>query len=175
MIITVSGYNGAGKSSTAKALADALGWEYYGMGLLMRADALERGMSIEEYDRFVADNPDIDRLLDARVKKLGEKKNLIVDARAAWHFIPHSKKVFFVADERVRAQRAASKARGSESYSSVEEAAAHLASRVATLRARLEALYGVDVYDPKHFDLVIDTTNLSIEDTVRKIRQELQL
>ena len=175
MIITVSGYNGAGKSTTAKALADELGWEYYGMGLLMRADAQERGMTIEEHDRFVADNPEIDQLLDARVKKLGAKKNIVVDARAAWHFIPHSKKVFFVADERVRAKRAASKARGSEQYASTQEAAAHLASRVSALRARLEVLYGVDVYDPKHFDVVIDTTNLSIEETVRMIRKELQL
>ena len=175
MIITVSGFNGAGKSSTAKALAKELGWEYYGMGLLMRADAQERGMSMEEHDRFVANNPEMDELLDERVKQLGELDNIIVDGRAAWHFIPHSKKVFFDADERVRAKRAASKARGSEEYSSVEEAVKHLASRVEVLRARLEKLYGVDVYDPKNFDLVIDTTNLSIQETVDLLREELQL
>lgn len=175
MIITVSGFNGAGKSSTAKTLAKELGWEYYGMGLLMRADAQERDMSMEEHDRFVANNPKMDRLLDERVKKLGELDNIIVDGRAAWHFIPHSKKVFFDADERVRAKRAASKARGSEEYASVEEAVEHLSSRVEVLRARLENLYGIDVYDPKNFDLVVDTTNLSIQETVDLLRKELQL
>ena len=175
MIVTVSGYNGAGKSAAAKLLAKQLGWEYYGMGLLMRADAKKRGMSIEEHDRFAADNPSIDRALDKQVQALGREEDIVVDARAAWHFIPHSKKVFLVADEYERARRAYSKARDSEEYASVEEAAAYLRSRVEVLRSRLQELYGVDVYNPEHFDVVIDTTQLSVQEVVAAIREELQL
>lgn len=176
MIITFSGLNGAGKTHISKLLAEQLGWEWYGMGTIMRADAAERGMSIEEHDRFVADNPDIDERLDERVVRLGERGDeFVLDARAGWHFIPHSKKVFLTADEQVRARRAFEGGRESEKYASVEQAASRIRSRIEVVRERLRSLYGIDVYDPQNFDLVIDTSALSPQEVVDRVRAAFQL
>jgi len=54
MIITLDGPAGAGKSSTARALAARLGWCYMDTGAMYRAvalSALERGVPLEDSDR----------------------------------------------------------------------------------------------------------------------------
>ena len=48
-IITIGGNVGAGKTTLASKLAEALGYEDLSMGGLFREIAAERGMTIEEF------------------------------------------------------------------------------------------------------------------------------
>lgn len=174
-IITFSGHNGAGKTATSKQLAEELGFDWWGMAQITRAHAKELGMTILEHDRMAANNPDIDRELDRKLAELATKTNIIVDSRAGWHFLPESKKVFLTASEDVRARRALEGARDGEKYTSLEDARKKIQERIEVFRNRLHKLYGIDVYDPENFDLVIDTSNISIDEAVSRIRETFDL
>lgn len=174
MIITFSGLNGAGKTAASKALADKLNYEWWGMAQITRAHAKKLGMTIEEHDKYAAQNPEIDLEIDQELAALSSKDNLVVDSRAGWHFLPESFKVFLTANEDIRAQRCFENARESEKYSSVEDARRGLRSRIEVFRNRLKKLYGIDVYDPSNFDLVIDTSNKTVQEVVSEIYDAVQ-
>lgn len=69
----------------------------------MRNLAKERNMSITELNQYSeTDGGEIDRILDERQQTLGENEdNFIIDGRLAFHFIPHSCKVFLDVDPKV--------------------------------------------------------------------------
>ncbi|MFT4250328.1 MAG: cytidylate kinase family protein [Candidatus Woesearchaeota archaeon] len=174
-IITFSGHNGSGKTAVSKEVAKQLGFSWWGMAEITRAHAEELGISILEHDRMVANNPDIDRELDKKLAELSSKEDIVVDSRAGWHFLPESIKVFLTASEAVRAQRAFSGQRSNEKYATVEDARRGLAERIEVFRSRLQKLYGINVYDEKNFDIVIDTSDMSVEEVVMKVLEEVQL
>ena len=174
-IITFSGHNGSGKTAVSKAVADRLGFSWWGMADITRLYAQELGMSILEFDRYVAQNPSVDVAIDERMAGLSSQENIVVDGRAGWYFLPESIKVFLTASEGVRAERAFSGQRDSEKYSSVEDARRGIAERIAVFRSRLQDLYGVDVYDEKNFDIVIDTSDMSVQEVVDAVLEKVQL
>src|SRR6266478_4855285 len=93
-IITIAGLPCTGKSSTAKRIAEVLGYEYFSSGGLFRKMAAELGLSIEEMNFAAEKQKDIDREVDGLLVKIGkEKDNLVIDSRMAFHFIPDSFKV----------------------------------------------------------------------------------
>ncbi|HTW96183.1 MAG TPA: AAA family ATPase, partial [Candidatus Methylomirabilis sp.] len=95
MIVSISGAEGAGKSTIAKMLAAKLGWPRYYMGGISREKAREHGMTLEEYNKWGETDPRRDREIDDYQKKLGETQdNFIIEGRTSWHFIPQSFKIF---------------------------------------------------------------------------------
>ena len=66
-------------------------------GDMFRSIASERGYSnILEFQKS-KEIYDVDREIDSRTQAIGkarEKDDLLIDSRMAWHFIPHSFKVF---------------------------------------------------------------------------------
>lgn len=174
-IITFSGHNASGKTAVSKALAKKLGFSWWGMADITRSHAKKLGMSISEHDEYVAKNPEVDLAIDQELKHLSSRSNIVVDARAGWYFLPESIKVFVTADEDVRAKRAFQNPRAQEEYSSLQEAKQGLAKRIEVFGSRLKKLYGIDVYDPANFDIVIDTTNLTVQENVSEIIQKAQL
>ena len=175
MIITFSGHNGAGKTAVSKCVAERLGFAWWGMADLTRAHAQELGISILEHDRLAASNPSIDRALDRKLAELSVKSEIVVDSRAGWYFLPGSVKVFLTADEEVRARRAFEGQRDTEKYASLSQAREGIRERIKVFRDRLQVLYGIDVYDSKNFDVVIDTTHLTIQEVVDEVLGQLQL
>ena len=95
MIISLSGAEGAGKSTIAKMLAAKLGWPRYYMGRIWREKAQEKGLTLVEYQKMGETDPSIDREIDEYQKKLGETlDNFVIEGRTSWYFIPHSFKIF---------------------------------------------------------------------------------
>ncbi len=175
MIITFSGLNGAGKTVTSKLLADRLGWQWHGAGMFMRQLAKKKGMTISEFDAFVKQNPDIDKELDQQISLLADKnESLVVDGRLAWYFLPSSIKIFLTASEDVRVKRVFAVGREREVYSSYEESKHLLQKRIDITRNRWMQLYGINGYDENNFDIVIDTSNHTPEDTVNEILSRIQ-
>lgn len=161
MIITVSGLPGSGKSTVAKMLAQKLGYRFFSMGDLRGKAALERGLTI---DQFNALPEDTDTIVDGYQKKLGETEDgLVIDGRISWHFIPNSFKVFLSVDPEVGAARIFAGKRGATRADEPEyRDAAHvrdtLAARVGSDTARYKKHYGIDFADRSVYDLVIDTS-----------------
>ena len=161
-IITIAGSPGSGKSSTAKAIASALGFRHFSSGDLFRQLAVERGESIEAMNISAEVQRDIDLKVDNLLQEIyctGDK--LIIDSRMAWHWMPMSFKVFLVLDPDTAAVRIfdhlQEEGRMSEDARSVQEVRKSIDRRFASERKRYAALYGVNPVDPLNFDIVINT------------------
>ena len=160
-VITIAGSLGSGKSSTAKAVAAALGFEHFSSGDVFRKMAQERGVSVEVINIAAEVQQDIDRKVDAWLEGLKQNELIVVDSRMAWHWIPDSFKVFLELDPTTASERIfaniQSEGRVSEKASSVEEVRASIDARFASEQKRYLSLYGVNPTDPLNFDIFINT------------------
>src|SRR4051812_10879124 len=124
-IITIAGAVGAGKSSTAKALAAELGYEHFSSGGLFRQIAKERGVTIEEINKTAELETAIDHAVDERLRELYEKNHFVIDSRLAFHWMPQSFKVYLNLDTETAATRILnhikSEGRESQTATSLEE------------------------------------------------------
>ncbi|MFH1174359.1 MAG: cytidylate kinase family protein [archaeon] len=174
MIITLGGQMGSGKSTVAEILAKQLHYKRYSMGELRRKMALARGMTLEEFNKLGEKESFTDKDVDEYQKELGEKEDdFIVDGRLSFFFIPLSFKVFLTVDPDVGAARLLGRPKKEEQYATVEEAKAALERRMKSDKKRYFMYYGVDCYDPKQFDLAIDTTHLAPERVAKEILDRL--
>src|SRR5260370_2336337 len=105
-IITIGGLLGSVKSSTAKAVASALGFRHFSFGDLFRQIAAERGESIEAMNISAEAQRDIDIKVDKLLQEMyRNEEKLVIDSRMAWHWMPGSFKVFLVLDPETPARR----------------------------------------------------------------------
>jgi len=161
-IITIAGSLGSGKSSTARAVASALGFRHFSSGDLFRQLAVERGESIEAMNISAEIQRDIDLKVDHLLQEMYRThERLVIDSRMAWHWMPLSFKVFLVLDPNTAAERIFNhlqdEGRLSEAASSVQEVRNSIDRRFASEQKRYAALYGVNTNDPLNFDVVIST------------------
>ncbi len=176
-IITIAGYPGIGKSSTAKGVAQELGYEHFSSGDLMRQMAAARGLSVEEINQAAEKQKEIDFMVDHRLQKLGEERDkLVIDSRLAFHWIPDSFKVYLDLDPQSAAERTfmhiQKEGRASQTASSTEEVLKNTAERIASERKRYQILYGVDIGDKSNFDLVIDTKTNDLNQVIKIVLAE---
>lgn len=171
MKITIAGTPGSGKSTVGKLLAKKLNYGYYDVGQLRRDIAEKRGISLEQLNVIGEKEDWTDKEVDNSIKLVGQKQdNIVVVGRTAFHFVPDSLKVFLECDLEVGAKRIfKGKKRSTEHYYSFEDAVKRLKERVESDKERYLKYYSLDPYNKKHFDLIIDTTNLSIKQVLDKI------
>lgn len=165
MIITISGTPGSGKSTVGKFLAKKLGYRYYSIGAMRRAMAKERGMTLQEFNVLGEKHAFTDLDIDRWQAKLGnEHDNLVVEGRTSFYFIPHSVKIFLEVDLAEAARRIfhdtahVRRFEASYHYHTVKELEHGLRGRIASDRRRYRKYYGLNIFLPKHYDLVINTT-----------------
>ena len=171
MIISLTGTPSSGKSYLARELAKELGLRQYSVGDLRRLEAQKRGLSIAEFDNL---DEDTDTMFDKQQQQLGvDEDDFVIDGRLSWHFIPHSFKVFVTASEDERAKRMLlddpEHERIGESAASVEDARQLMRERLENDKERYKKHYGIDPYDLSHYDLVLDTTSLSKEESLQRV------
>jgi cytidylate kinase len=170
MIISLTGKPGSGKSTVAALLSKKLGIPWFSIGDLRGQMAQERGMTLSELNKLGEKEIFTDKEVDDYQSQLGQfGKSFISDGKLAWHFIPHSFKVFLDVDLQEGARRIFQTKRVDESYPSVEAAEKALAERLASDAKRYKKYYNLDLTDLSHFDLIIDTTEISAEEVTKKI------
>jgi CMP/dCMP kinase len=167
-IITIAGSLGSGKSSTAKAVASALGFQHFSSGDLFRQLAAERGESIEAMNISAEVQRDIDLKVDNLLQEMYcSEERLVIDSRMAWHWMPNSLKVFLVLDADTAAKRIFNhlqeEGRISEEAGSVQDVRKGIDRRFASEQKRYRALYGVNATDPLNFDIMINTKDNNLE------------
>jgi CMP/dCMP kinase len=173
-LITIAGSLGAGKSSTAKAVAKKLGYRHFSSGDLFRKIAAERGESVETINLTAEVQKDIDYKVDNLLKEMGEREEkLVVDSRMAWHWMPESFKVFLALDPDAAAERifadVQKQSRVSEHAESLEDVRASIDRRFASEQKRYLSLYRVDPTDAKNFDLIIDTKDNDLDTVIHMV------
>ena len=104
------------------------------------------------------------------------RKLFIIDARLGWYAVPESFKVYLKVDIDVAAQRAFNdpKRKSTESFETVEEQKADMIRRYKMENDRYWKLYHVHKDDMSNYDLVIDTTELTPEQTAKIIEEEYE-
>jgi len=170
--ITITGDLGSGKSTVAKALCQMLNFKYFSTGGIQRQIGREQGMNTLELNYFAEKNLDIDKYIDDFVIRLNdEEESFAIDSRMAWHFIRNSFKIYLTVNPIVAAKRVMADChRDSEQVmEDVYEKSLNLLERRAAEDKRFKSIYGVDCGDLNNYDLVVDTTNSSVEDISKLI------
>ena len=175
--ITITGSLGSGKSTVAKKLAEQLGLTYYSTGSAQRQIAQQMGITTLQLNQLAEKDKSIDDKIDAVIKAMNCDGNAyIVDSRLAWHFMPDSFKVKLEVNPTEAANRIFNDtSRSSESkYQNPEEVFNATALRRKSERERFLKYYQVDIEDNTNFDLIIDTSHLSVEEVCMLIQKEFE-
>jgi CMP/dCMP kinase len=170
MKITISGIAGAGKSSVAKKLAEKLGFKHFSMGDFQRELAKEQGLTILEWGKLEATDKKYDLMVDEKQKQIGKQNDdFLMDSWLAPLFIPDSIKIFLTADIDECVKRRLGHKRTEENFDDAVVAKQNMLDRKKVNKERWIEFYDFDITDLKNYDLVIDTTSISIEEVVRKV------
>ena len=133
--------------------------------------ARQKSISLLELSRLAEKDKKIDKELDQMQINLGKKeKHFVIDGRLTAFFIPKADaKIFLDCDDGVRAKRIIKDERKDEKGRNLKEVIKQIRQREQSERKRYNNLYNIDCYDKKLYDLIIDTTNLSVNEVVEKI------
>ncbi len=168
--ISLAGDLGSGKSTVGKILARELGAEVYSTGTIQRQIATEMGMTTLQLNQYMETHTEIDGKIDDGLRALeNSEKDLIIDSRMAWHFVPSSFSVYMAAEPRVSAERIMKADRASEPFASIEEAVNSIAERRKSEMFRYSNLYGVNIKDLENYDYVVDTSFIPPETVAEHI------
>jgi len=186
MRIAIDGPAGAGKSTVARAVADALGWEYLDSGAMYRAAALKGSEHTDirfERGRVLADGEDVTDAIRtpavtaaasqlagdaarrpaivARQRELVSSGDWVIEGRdAATGIAPDAEvKVFLTASAHERARR-----RAAQEGRPVEEVEREQAERDAA-----DSTLGRSVLTPADGAIEIDTTGLTLDEVVARV------
>ncbi|MDR2908223.1 MAG: (d)CMP kinase [Bacteroidales bacterium] len=172
-MISIAGDLGSGKSTIAKRLAEKLGYTYFSTGMLFRKLAAERGMDALQLNYLSETDLSIDKYIDDNLRAInnGNDTRYILDSRMAWHFVPKSFKIYATVRPEVAAQRvSADKVRlGEPETTDLQQCAVNLLERQNVENRRYKTLYGVNCDDLSNYDLIIDTSNYTVDELVEQI------
>ena len=167
-IITLSGKPGSGKSSTADKVAEMLGYTRYSSGDFVRKVLHRRKLTLSEFNQRAATDHSLDEEIDSELRKLRDHKDIVIDSRLGFYWIPESFKVYLdldidVATARIFKDAVANASRGTEitASSSITDVQKQVQSRLNAETRRFRSMYGVNPYDTKNFDLIINTARHS--------------
>ncbi len=173
--IALAGDLGSGKSTVGKILAKMFAAECYSTGTIQRQIAEEMGMTTLELNKYSESHPEIDFKIDDGLRALNDvNKNLIIDSRMAWHFIPAAFAVYLQVEPLLAAKRILADGRMVEKFASVEEAMQSILHRRESEVLRYKTLYQVDIQNLKNYDCVIDTSYCTPEAVAERIQMELK-
>jgi len=174
MIITIGGTPGAGKDSVGTLLSKKLDYKKYSIGDMRRQLAEEHGITLEELNSLGESESWTDNDVDDFQEELGATMdNIIVISRLGFHFIPGGFKIFLKCDLGIGAERIyndrSGKYRDVEKYASQEEVLEHLEKRQLSDAQRYKKYYGLKIDELEHYDFIIDTSRLSVDDATEII------
>lgn len=176
-IISLAGELSSGKGVVSKILMEELNYGVYRNGDYFRKLAKEKGMSVTEFNEYVKNHTEIDIQIENSAKEYAKNhENFIIDARLGWYAVPQSFKVYLKVDIDVAAKRAFENQdedkKQTERFNTIEEQKVDMEKRYKLENERYWKVYGVRKDDMSNYDLVIDTTNLTPQETAELIKIE---
>ena len=163
--ILLSGLSGTGSTTAARRIAQDLGLRYVYGGQIFRNLARESGIELEELAESLERDPEREREIDRRLIAEGRDDNVLIESRTIGWIFPRdvpAVRIWLTCNLEERLRRVQAREHHPRS-------ADNLLRREASDNRRYLALYGIKPDDFTPFDLVIDTTNLSVEEVVTSI------
>ena len=176
-IITIAEDLASGKSRVTDKLKNDLNFEIYRNGEYVRKLAKEKGLDITSFNAYLKEHPEIDEQIEKSASLYADTHdNLIVDARLGWYSIPESFKVYLKVDIDIAAKRAFNdeKRKETERFDTIEEQKQDIIKRFKMENERFFKLYGIHKEDMSNYDLVVDTSNNTIEESAELIETEFK-
>lgn len=161
--IIIGGLGGTGKSSLSRRVAKEMGLPLLSVGSIFRDLAERRGISLVELNARMLTEPAIDDEVALRIHAfVTSHRACVVEGWFAWHCVrnlPGIYRVKLTCQDPVRFARIASREKVTLSMAMTEtlEREAMMIERFA------ERCHVPDWNDDRHFDYVIDTTRLQLD------------
>lgn len=177
-IVTICGSLGSGKSSTAKGVAQVLGFKHFSSGDFFRQVGIELGLSVTETNIRAETDPKIDEMTDQKLRDLNNAEKIVIDSRTAYHWIPESFKVYLSLPSEIAKNRILNSLKEnplrmqSEKASTLEEVYEKMNERFESEQKRYWDLYKINNTDMSQFDLVIDTDKNNLGKVIELIVSE---
>ncbi|MCL4360494.1 cytidylate kinase family protein [Patescibacteria group bacterium] len=178
--IAISGRPGAGRSTLLKNLKDflfPLGWEFFSGGDWSRQFSIQAGKhhaSDPTHHKATDYGDEVDHQIDdAMRQKISDPDvHMAIESWiAGWNArgIPHVLKVLLMCDDALRIDRVVNR-----DNISVDEAKQHLRDREEANLGKWKRMYGVsDFWDPKYYDLILNTYSHAPKETLNLVLQAL--
>lgn len=178
--IAISSKPGAGRSTllrNLKSIVEPMGWETFSGGDWARQFAIQSGKHKQDdptHHKATDYGDEIDHQIDAamREKLSNPDTHVAVESWiAGWNMrgLPHVFKVLLMCDDALRIDRIVNR-----DNISVESAKQHLREREEVNISKWKRMYGVDdFWDPKYYDLVINTYSHGPKETLNLVLQAL--
>ena len=172
-LVAVAGLPGTGTTTLCRILSPRLRLPHVYAGQLFRAMAKEHGMDVTAFGEYAETHPEIDIELDRRMIDAARQGNAILEGRmVAWQLREaHAAglKVLLEAPEEVRARRVAHR----EGVNDWMHVLADNRHREASEAKRYREFYGFDHNDPRHYDVVIDSSTRTPEEIAELVVSKL--
>lgn len=170
--ITVSGGIATGTSTLARKLAETLDWKRINAGDIQREYDRERGAS-EHFSGSDTRSDEHERAIETMTQqKLVKESNLVYEAWLSGFVARDIKdvlKVLLVCDDALRVDRVVNRDK-----MTVADAKKQIESREQGNIKKWKEIYGdFNFWDPKYYDLVIDTYSSGPNETVGKVLDKL--
>jgi predicted cytidylate kinase len=160
--VTVGGPPGSGTSTLCRLLKEELDIEYIYAGEIFRNRARELGLTLAEFSDVCEEDPSHDRKLDEEMVHLAKRGNVLLEGRMIGPLCKKegisSYRIYMHAEPRVRAERLQERDGGD-----LEGVIRQMMEREESEAVRYRDIYGMDPRDPSHYDLVLDSTDITPE------------
>jgi len=180
--VAISGRPGAGRSTILRNLRpflEPLGWEIFSGGEWSRQFSIKNGKHDpdDQTHHLATDySEEVDHQIDLalREKLKDPKVHVAVESWiAGWNMrgMPHVLKVLLMCDDSLRIDRLVNR-----DNLTVDEAKKHIKTRESSNLAKWSRMYQVpktDFWNPKHYDLVINTYSSGPRETLNLVLQAL--
>ena len=163
VVITISGPHGSGKSTIAKAIAEALHLKYVSSGQTFRELAKEQGCDLETFSQMCEGNSEIDNKIDQITLDEAKKGNVVLEGQlASWMAKDFSDfNIYVTASLDVRVKRIALR----DDYD-FDKAKQETLIRTKSAVARFKLMYDIDTENKDIYDLILNTDRLNKDQCV---------
>lgn len=167
-VITIGGEPGTGTTTIVNLLSARTGLKIVNTGEIFRQLAKEHNMDLTSFSSYAKSKPEIDFELDKRQVEIAKGGSVILEGRLSGWLMKNNNipgfTVLLTADLATRIKRIMG--REKKSY---EQVKSEVLAREKCEQDRYQKFYNVNYLDSIHYDLIIDTSNLTPEEIVNRI------
>ncbi len=171
-VICVSGQPACGTSTVAKLLAEKLGISYFSPGHYFKSfsEKKETEAAVSLWKTKKGSSKGFHQDIDKMQQEIADKGNVVIDGKLSIKMVKNADlRVWLKANFETRAERVAKR-----DSINLEKASKELKEKESLERESWKKMYGFDYFDQEgEADLVIDVSNLTPEQIVEKILQNL--